>query len=213
MSRYIGSPYLCEFIILQLDDLFQFKEVELSNNRISSISLPKKVFFPSIVNRNSLFTTHVNLQNNPISCASKQNLTHFTKYLQLDDGNSILEIDASSTNCPEPPSFICPKKCKCFILPKHETLSIDCSDSNLLEVPDNVTFPQHLLLWPHFKIHQLLVDFKNNQISKFLKNPKYDIVTDLNLANNNLTEISWVPSQIKVRMRFCNILISNCFLL
>lgn len=85
------------------------------------------------------------------------------------------------------------ENCTCLWRPFDRTVIVNCSSSNLTEVP---ALDLSLDL-PYEKIE---VRLDNNRLTEFDEVEGYENVTSLFLANNTMENLFWIPSKIEVRI-------------
>lgn len=158
----------------------------------------------------------VYLNNNPINCGC--NLYHLYRYFDQtmnDEVRFTLNLDAKNLRCQSPENMInitvediksetfvceyegemCPEIATCYHKPHDSLLTIDFSQSGLTNVPDLSLNQQNRTA----KFKKSVVLLQGNQINRMpAPGMGYEKITMLDLSNNLIDNVSWVPENLEV---------------
>lgn len=209
-------------------------DVILTNNEIFEVDLKElesTAFSQDEMNEE--MNVNIFLGNNPINCNCA--ILHFNKFLRnelADETKKIMKIVPGNLKCVKPVNLSdklvievqprdllcsldspqslerrCPNKCSCEVRPDDKTLLVDCSNSNLTEIPDlpNSVLHQFLstelnisnnqirelpIITPISFVNVKVILAGNNNISKIGLEHIPEHLSILDLSNNNLDEIN-----------------------
>ncbi|KAL1488359.1 hypothetical protein ABEB36_014836 [Hypothenemus hampei] len=122
----------------------------------------------------------IKLADNPILCDC--NMFDFARYnfREIDLVNIInIELDSS-------------RLCECFFIPFNKTVVIDCSFKKLK------AYPQFKLNDNEFHFNQTFLNMRGNNLTMgpHRIDESYDNITKLDLSQNLLTTVSWIPPRL-----------------
>ncbi|XP_044727587.1 protein toll-like [Chrysoperla carnea] len=189
-------------------------KLDLSNNLIEVID-----FSESDIESKSLYIDEIEISNNPINCNCKiHNLVrYFKKDEKIAEVHNVFKLIASDLKCAGPKKFQdhdvrelevkdlscpisskdnCPQKCNCHVTKFDHSTIVNCSNSNLTRIPSKL--PQNNF-YPNIKLY-----LDNNNLGSFDINETfanhsgYQNVRELYIQNNRLSEITWLPNQLRV---------------
>ncbi|KAH8417773.1 hypothetical protein KR222_005747, partial [Zaprionus bogoriensis] len=173
---------------------------------------------------NGVKTVHVDLNDNPLVCdctllrfaqlVNKSIEPDYAKPLQLTTdrlscasptglaNRLIEEVDANELLCnfdqtEDPREKRCPDPCQCYVRTFDSTLIVNCSNSQLRELPTLPSLPSSL--------RQVELHAENNELITLPEYtaPGYANVTMLHLAGNNLTQLD--ASQLPKNLSFLDL--------
>lgn len=173
----------------------------------------------SVVNANDHFNTaKVLLNSNPLNCSSCATFLlaqYFHNQINLNDKyHNMADLIADNLTCAEPENkknhlvksidpkmFLCKyeaaciKNCSCSNRMADKALVIDCSRLNLSVAPslklDDMS--------SYNKFNKIELILSENHIKKGpSRDMGYEILTKLDLSNNELQEITWMPPKLQV---------------
>lgn len=158
------------------------------------------------------YTINLKITNNPIICNCRNyelirynnnEMKILKKFVNIkQDGlkcsneNSIKVTDLKPWHIYCPVTRGCPGSCTCSYKPYNTSIIVDCSFNNLTSYPE-LDIPNKD---PHVYNQTVLILNGNNLTKGPTGNEdNYSNITILDLSQNLITEVDWIPSQIKVR--------------
>ncbi|GJQ74436.1 Tl [Trypoxylus dichotomus] len=211
---------LMDFNKLKAIDILLPIPCNFSNNAIERVSLSMSDQFQAIKK-----TIEIDIGDNPIDCGcdafplvqhfggnysnkSSDKKISLTGVIQCQNppnmaGINIPSIKPQTFTCDYEDSYACPEKCSCGLYPYYESFNITCSNRNLSTSPPIPRFTPKIYTDPNgfvlFSINKLTIDLSNNSIKNFTeRDSSYVNATELNLSDNELNLVNWLPPRLEV---------------
>ncbi|XP_044730694.1 protein toll-like [Chrysoperla carnea] len=113
---------------------------------------------------------------------------------ELQD-HDVKDLELTDLFCPISPKD-CPQKCNCKARKLDRSTFVDCSNNNLTTIPSKL--PQ-IFSYPNIKLYINNNNLSNFDINQtFANHSGYQNVRELYIQNNRLSEITWLPNQLRV---------------
>ncbi|KAF7281968.1 hypothetical protein GWI33_003760 [Rhynchophorus ferrugineus] len=152
----------------------------------------------------------LDIRNNPIICDCRNyylfdynnlDTLNLKQFMKIDQEGLICQytnktwmvnrVNVSTIYCKT--QTRCPENCTCVARPTDKALIIDCSSQNLTIYPQFELSPND-----RYPLNQTILILKGNDLkhgpNEYLK---YNNVTYLDLSNNKITSLNWIPPHIK----------------
>ncbi|KRT83865.1 hypothetical protein AMK59_3798, partial [Oryctes borbonicus] len=195
---------------------------DLSHNAIKSISLSMSNQFQAMGNK-----VNIKINANPIDCGcdvfplvqyfdgSYSNKNIYQK-VSLDGtrlkchgpenmtGITVKSMKSDTFSCVYKDTYSCSEECSCQLHPHQQIFSVTCSGRNLSASPVIPQFTSKMHKYATgfdsmFTINKLVVDLSNNSIRNFTgRDSSYVNVSELNLSDNELDLVDWLPPKLEV---------------
>ncbi|XP_063987785.1 protein toll [Diachasmimorpha longicaudata] len=182
--------------------------VDLSFNRIETISLMYAEIYARSWETAKNKTVTVSIENNPLNCDC--DIYDLLRYQEGDMDakvKNIVDLKMTNLTCQKPSwlattpvenikfeslkclvedatiyNATCPDVCKCWMKPNNRSYIIDCSYRNLTKAPDHVRAPQGLSI-------ELYLGGNSLRNMPSMSSPGYDTVKVLSLSRNEITQL------------------------
>ncbi|KRT81713.1 hypothetical protein AMK59_5594, partial [Oryctes borbonicus] len=206
---------------LDLSYVMNFKESNFSHNAIETITFG---FIPQILQALSSETpekSRIDINGNPLNCDCSifELMRYFDGtysnkdiYLRISldgavrchspstlAGRDLRNFKSQTFTCDYSNVYVCPEKCSCEMYPYYHSFNVTCSSRNLSKPPIIPEFRVATYDNSMFTINKLVIDLSNNSIQNFTKrDSSYANASELNLSNNGLDLVDWLPPRLEV---------------
>ncbi|KAL1488354.1 hypothetical protein ABEB36_014831 [Hypothenemus hampei] len=183
--------------------------IDLSNNLLENVNfiLVEQNWIQNVNNTDEIGkSTTIKLANNPIVCDC--NMYDLARYnvrdidlknivnLQLDgvfcanESKRIVDVKPQDIQCKVLEG--CPNICGCNFEPFRKAMVVDCSFKEL------EAYPEFKFNTSEFAYNQTVLIMRGNNLTKepYRINDSYDNITKLDLSQNLLSSVSWVPPRL-----------------